>query len=223
MTEGLPIGAVLVAAGTGSRMGLEPSDASGGASKLTLPLGASTVVGSSLRALLDAGVFGEVAVVVGYAAEAVEAAVSEALRPGERVSVVRNARYAVGQAGSIRVGVRALSAPTLGVAVALGDVPLVRPSTVQDLAARLRSAGADAVVRPVYGGVPGHPVFFGAAHRGALASLDARDGGGRSLLRSRHVVAVDVNDAGVTLDIDTPEAYRAVRDRVEPRRGDEDR
>lgn len=199
---GAGLAAVLLAAGLGTRMG-------GAASKLTLPLGDGTVVGGALAALLDAAVFSEVVVVTGHDAEAVEAAARAALdRPAPPVSVVHNPAYAEGMSGSIAVGVRSLTGAG-GVAVALGDLPFVRPETIQSVALALTRP--DGVVRPVHGGRPGHPVLFGEAHRPALATLHAGDDGARALTRG--ALAVPVNDPGVVLDLDTPEAYRNARRR----------
>ena len=117
--------ALLLAAGTGSRMGPEP--------KLTLPFGTSTVVGETARALVRAGVFARVVVVTGHAAGSVEAAALRALgsalasetghvpttTPSGRedvtarwsgplsVVVVHNAAFADGMSGSVAVGAQA--------------------------------------------------------------------------------------------------------------------
>ena len=199
------LSAVLLAAGMGTRMG-----PSGARSKLALPLGGGTVVGTSLRALLDASVFSEVVVVVGHAAASVEAASRAVLRTGDRVSFVTHAGYAAGMSGSIAAGVQALASAGVGVAVALADLSLVRSATVRLLARRLADAPLDAVVRPVYDGRPGHPVLFGAALGPALAGLRAGDDGARALVGDRPVL-VTVSDPGVVLDIDTPEALQAAR------------
>lgn len=190
----MPLHAVLLAAGLGSRMRARGAEASWPASKLLLPFRGGTVVGTGLGALLAAGVFGEIVVVTGHEAEAVEAAVREVLPAGR---VVRTPDVAAGMAASIAAGAAAL--PPGSVAVALGDLPLVRPETIRRLAEALGTP--EAIVRPTFGGQPGHPVLFGAAHRGALLEV----GGASRLARSARLVAV--TDAGVVADIDTPAGY----------------
>jgi molybdenum cofactor cytidylyltransferase len=95
--------------------------------------------------------------------------------------------------------------------VALGDMPWVDPATL----ARLRAVMEDAlvagrartIVQPVHAGVPGHPVGFAAAFLPELELLQG-DEGARALLQ-RHrdeVQRVEVEDAGVLRDLDSPEA-----------------
>lgn len=201
------LGAVLLAAGRGTRMG-------GPGSKLTLPFGDATVVGATARALVAAGVFGEVVVVTGHEAPAVEAAVRRALGQA-RVTFVVNPDVSSGRSGSIAVGVRALSDAAAGVAVMLGDLPLARPETIRALA---EAWGRDpsTIVRPTYDGTPGHPVLLGAAHRTALEAPGAD--GARGVARHAHRIAVD--DAGVVTDLDTPEAYHCARVRLSRLRAD---
>ena len=179
-------------------------------SKLTLPVGGTTVVGASLRALLDADVFARVVVVVGHDAEAVEAAAREVLRPRDPVSFMLNDCYAAGMSGSIAVGVQALNTAASGIAVGLADLPTLRPATVRTVAERLRHAPSDAVVRPTHAGRPGHPVLFGPAHYTRLVNLEAAPDGARGLFSESEAIAVAVRDPGVVRDIDTPAGYRAL-------------
>lgn len=179
-------------------------------SKLTLPLGQTTVIGASLQAMLDAGVFARVVVVVGHDAAAVEAAAREVLHPRDPVSFVRNDCYAAGMSGSIAVGVQALGEATCGVAIGLADLPTLRPDTLRLLTDRLWHAPPDAVVRPTCGDQPGHPVLFGPAHHASLASLEASPDGARRLFKASEAITVAVRDPGVVRDVDTPAGYRAL-------------
>lgn len=201
-----PVDAVLLAAGAGSRMALAPTKA---ASKLTLPFGMSTVVGSSLRALLDADVFRHVVVVTGHTAEEVERAARLVVGPGEAVTFAVNPRYHEGMAGSIGTGVRALDSDQGRVAIALGDLPLIRPETLRALVETFRASSPDAVVRPTYGGVPGHPVLFGPALRRTLAGAPEA-----AQVLAQQARSTEVKDAGVTLDVDTPSGYASARARA---------
>lgn len=115
----------------------------------------------------------------------------------------------VGLGGSIALAFQALGEepPKDGIASAviwLGDMPWVRPETCQRLA---RRADADTIVRPVYRGMPGHPVYFGRDFWSDLAS-NREDQGARSLLvrYADRVIAVSVEDPGVVRDIDEPRA-----------------
>ena len=179
-------------------------------SKLTLPAGSTTVVGASLRALLNADVFDRIIVVVGHDAEAVEAAARDVLSPGDSVSFILNDCFAAGMSGSIALGAQTLSKATSGVAIGLGDLPTLHPDTVRTVADRLRHAPSDAVVRPTYSGQPGHPVLFGPTHHARLARLNASPDGARTLFSESGALTVAVRDPGVVRDIDTPSEYQAL-------------
>ncbi len=191
----MPLHAVLLAAGFGSRMCGPERDAAWPPSKLLLPFCGGTVVGTALSALGASGVFDTIVVVTGHEAMAVEAVVRDVL-PGIRC--VRTPDVAAGLAASIAAGIAGL--PAGGVCIALGDLPLVRPETFRRLAESIDRP--ETVARPVFDGQPGHPVLFGAAHRAALLDV------GAAQRMARFARCLDVVDAGVVADIDTPEAYR---------------
>ncbi|HEV7814088.1 MAG TPA: nucleotidyltransferase family protein, partial [Janthinobacterium sp.] len=86
--------------------------------------------------------------------------------------------------------------------VALGDMPHVQPATIARLAQAIEQ-GADIAV-PVYRGARGNPVAFSDFHLPLLLALDG-DQGARNILKSHAVREVDVDDAGILRDIDTPE------------------
>ncbi|RME09935.1 MAG: putative selenium-dependent hydroxylase accessory protein YqeC [Ardenticatenia bacterium] len=141
-------------------------------------------------------------VVVGHEAERVAAAVEPL-----GVQVVFNAAYAEGQATSVAAGVRALP-PTVGAACfLLADQPLITPATIRALVEAHRQHDA-ALIAPEYAGQRGNPVLFDKEHFADLARLQG-DTGGRALFKrlagQTHLVPVD--DPGVLIDLDTPDAY----------------
>ena len=91
-----------------------------------------------------------------------------------------------GMGHSIACGVAA-SRHADGWLIALGDMPWVSSRTIAAVAEAL-GAGAT-VARPVYGGMPGHPVAFSAAFGPALLRLQG-DQGARGLLRQAVVTEV---------------------------------
>ena len=111
-----------------------------------------------------------------------------------------------GMGASLAAGIEA-SDDAEGWIVALADMPRIQPSTIEAVARTLD--GGASIVAPFYEGQRGHPVGFGAEHREALMSLDG-DSGARSLLMSGRVVRLDVDDAGVLRDVDTPGDLRGV-------------
>ena len=86
-----------------------------------------------------------------------------------------------------------------------GDLPLVRGSTLLELALEL--ANYDIVV-PLYEGQRGHPVGFSAACGPALMGLSGAEGAA-SVLTTRPVARIPVEDVGVVTDVDTLDALAA--------------
>jgi molybdenum cofactor cytidylyltransferase len=132
----------------------------------------------------------------------------------ERLELVVNDEASEGIASSIRRGLRDLPSDVELILVALADLPLVRPATV---AALMRAFDErDAIVYPRHRGKQGHPVLWPRAFLDELASLQGDRGAKELLVRhSDRVFALDVDDPGVCLDIDTPDDYARAVARME--------
>ncbi|MFM0339359.1 nucleotidyltransferase family protein [Paraburkholderia fungorum] len=111
-----------------------------------------------------------------------------------------------GMGASLAAGIE-VSEDAEGWIVALADMPRIANSTIEAVARSLD--GGASLVAPFYLGQRGHPVGFGIEHRDALMTLDG-DTGARALLMSQHVMRLDVDDAGILRDVDTPEDLRNV-------------
>ncbi|MDT8341562.1 MAG: XdhC family protein [Longimicrobiales bacterium] len=148
--------------------------------------------------------------------ERVLVVVSDASGPEARLArrcgarVLSNSEPGPGPISSLRVALRALAGEGAGVEDVVFlpvDHPDVRPATV---AALLAAPAGPAVVVPRWEGRRGHPVLFRPPVFAEL--LDpALEGGARTVVRRdpARVLEVEVTDAGVCRDVDTPEAYRA--------------
>jgi molybdenum cofactor cytidylyltransferase len=157
------VGAVLLAAGAGSRMGYRP--------KSLLTLEGVPLIRRQLSALSAAGV-DEVVVVLGHHADRIEAAIQ-----GWAVARVRNPDPDAGPVSSLRCGLQALPSPLDVVLVALADQPLIQAQDICDLieAYNMRPAGKQ-VVQPSVAGLPGNPVMFSAEVRHQILAGDAQMG-----------------------------------------------
>lgn len=145
------VGAVLLAAGAGSRIGHRP--------KSLLELGGVPLIRRQLIALSGAGV-DEVVVVTGHHADAIEACVQHF-----PVTLARNPCPDDGQASSVLIGLQALSGKLDAVIVALADQPMVNAQDITALIGAFKRRGAAAMVVPRINGEPGNPVIFEAALR----------------------------------------------------------
>ncbi|MBW7566209.1 NTP transferase domain-containing protein [Chromobacterium subtsugae] len=88
-----------------------------------------------------------------------------------------------------------------GLVLGLADMPLVRPHTVSQVAAALWHGRP---VLPCYLGQAGHPRGLPGACLPALLDLSG-DIGARDALDWSQALRLELDDAGVLLDIDTPE------------------
>jgi molybdenum cofactor cytidylyltransferase len=157
------VGAVLLAAGSGSRMGNKP--------KCLLELGGVSLIRRQLIALSGAGV-DELVVVLGHQAERIEPAVRDF-----PVTLVRNLDPDADQVSSLRLGLQALTGKIDSVLVALADQPLINSQDINDLigAYKKRPEGAE-VVQPTVDGLPGNPVMFSQSVREQILAGEARVG-----------------------------------------------
>jgi len=188
----LVTGAVLLAAGAGSRLGGRP--------KSLLELGGVPLIRRQLIALSGAGV-DEVVVVLGHHAEAIEAVVRDF-----PVTLVHNPVPDDGQVSSVRIGLEALSDRLDAVIVALADQPLVNAQDIVALIGAFKKRGDAAMVVPRVAGEPGNPVIFEAALRDEWLAGDVNAACRRwRQANPQRVRWFDCDNARYRIDIDTPE------------------
>jgi molybdenum cofactor cytidylyltransferase len=116
--------------------------------------------------------------------------------------IVVNERADEGMGVSLAAGIAA-SEEASGWIVALGDMPYVQSATIVRVRDSLTEGAPLAM--PMRQGVRGHPVGFAAEFRGALGAMQG-DAGARALVADNldRATLIEVDDAGIMADIDTP-------------------
>ncbi|ACS38749.1 nucleotidyltransferase family protein [Methylorubrum extorquens] len=187
------IGAVILAAGLGSRFGQ--------AAKMLAPYAGRPMVRRAAEAAL-ASRAGPVVAVLGAHAEAVRAALARL-----ELRLVENPDPAAGLSTSLRLGLAALPPKTEAAVVLLGDMPRIWPAHIDALiAAYTEATPRPSAVVPVSDGRRGNPVLLDLARLGAdLAALTGDHGAGPILKRRGDVLELPA-DPAVIFDVDTPEA-----------------
>ncbi|HEU4729047.1 MAG TPA: nucleotidyltransferase family protein [Kofleriaceae bacterium] len=200
----LGLGAVILAAGAGTRLGgvAKALLRHGGKSYLEAICGTARAVG-----LVDA------VVVVGAPFAADVAAHARQL--GLRVRV--NPAPERGMASSVALGFAALAnGPATAAWLWPVDHPAVQPATLRRLVEALEASDGRGdpdgdraghryeVAQPRHRGAGGHPPLIRRALWPALAACAGRADGARGVLRAARSIAVEVDDPGVVRDVDTP-------------------
>lgn len=200
----LRIGAVLLAAGEGSRMG--------GVAKPLIRLQGVPLINRQLIALSGAGV-DEVVVVTGFAQAAVETQVESF-----PVTLVHNADYAQGQQGSVRAGLAALRGNFDAVLVVLADQPLIGAGDLTELISAFKKRQAKEggqVVVPVVNGQRGNPILLDEAARTQILESGANLGCRHLIERQPELVCVhETTNTRFVTDLDTLEDVQALAQRT---------
>ena len=158
------IGAVLLAAGAGERIGRRP--------KCLLELDGVPLIRRQIAALSEAGV-DELVVVIGHHAEQVLPSIDAS----PVTTVVRNPDPDEGQVSSQRLGLAALAGKLDAVIVALADQPLITAQDIDALVGAWQTRGDGiAVVHPEVDGERGNPVIFDAKVRDEILAGGAGTG-----------------------------------------------
>ncbi len=189
----LPIGAVVLAAGSGSRMP--------GSQKLLLELDDRPMVLHAIEAASEGGCH---QVVVVYSSDEVKEAV------GAATELVHNPKAHTGMASSLQAGLRALRPEMAAAVVLLGDQPLVGARTIAALLRAWRREGsrpAVAVAKSRQEWTP--PVVLARELWDELYKLKG-DAGARQILDGHPELLDTVPAPGRADDVDTPEDYAKI-------------
>lgn len=192
----ISLGAVLMVAGAGARMGYRP--------KSLLELDGEPLIRRQLAALRDAGVT-ETVVVLGHHAPDIAPQLA-----GFALKVVHNPNPDAGPVSSQRLGLQTLSGQTDAVLMALADQPLVNAQDLRELitAFSQRPEGAS-LLYPRLNGEPGNPVMFTADARAAMLACPPEVGCKQWRQQNpQQAQAWDTGNRHFFQDVDTPEDIR---------------
>jgi CTP:molybdopterin cytidylyltransferase MocA/xanthine/CO dehydrogenase XdhC/CoxF family maturation factor len=191
------IAAIVLAAGTSSRMGRN---------KLVELVRGKPLVRQAVDAALGSRL-DPVVVVTGHEANRISAALH-----GAPVTIVHNDKFSEGLSASIRAGVAAVPEHCEGAMILLGDMPDISPALIDRLVAAFDPAGGRAICVATAGDQRGHPVLWARPFFPEIMALKG-DKGARELLEAHvhQVIEIDSGDDAPLADIDTPEALAVFR------------
>jgi molybdenum cofactor cytidylyltransferase len=201
--------AIILAAGTSSRMGAEHN-------KLLLPLHNRPVLVHVIEAALASQVR-PIILVLGHQASLVKTEIQPVLQANKNeITVVENSAYLAGQSTSLKAGLNVLLSQNNRqgleqVIFLLGDQPLITSQLIDDLIV-LKEASGKRIALPLYQGQRGNPVIFSLALASELRQTNG-DEGGRSVLK-RHpddIATLDLAEKIMNVDVDTWEVYQQIQ------------
>jgi CTP:molybdopterin cytidylyltransferase MocA len=190
----LPVGAIVLAAGSSSRMP--------GSQKLLLEFDGRPMISSVIEAASDGGCH---QVLVVYSTDDVKQAV------GGDAELVHNPHAETGMASSLKVGLAALNPEMVAALVMLSDQPMVGSRTVSALLRAWRREGSRPAVAVSRGdaGKWAPPVILSRELFDELMTLEG-DAGARQLLDRRPELVDTVPSLDRLDDVDTPEDYAKI-------------
>ncbi len=176
--------------------------------KATLRLGGESVLNRCMCLFKQCGIE-DLVVVTGHRHAEIEVIAEDA---GTRT--VYNPDFASGMYSSIRAGVSQLNGNCTGFFLLPVDIPLLRSGTIRLLAESFAEQ-SPSISYPAFMGTRGHPPLIAGSLIPAILGSESPEGGLRSLLAAvekhqrEQVVEVEVADANILFDMDTPEDYAA--------------
>lgn len=195
--DGIPrvprIAALVLAAGQSRRMGA--------ANKLLADIDGKAMVTRVLETVAKSQCVSTL-LVTGHEADAVGA-----LAEGLGVPHLHNPDYAQGLSTSLKAGLAGLGDDIDGVIVCLGDMPRLKPETLNGLIAAFNPVEGRAICVPIREGKRGNPVLWGRRFFQAMREL-AGDVGAKHLIGeyAELVCEVPTESDEIFMDIDTPDA-----------------
>jgi len=199
----LRIDALVLAAGLSSRM---PSN------KMLLGLSGKTIIQHTVENILSSEIK-SVKVIIGNQKEEIKSQLNN-----YQIDLVENDNYYLGMSTSIKAGINYLmqnEGMPDAVMVFLGDMPFIKPQTINQILVAYNKIKNDLVV-PVYNGRRGHPVLFGKQCFSILLGLSG-DSGARSFFSNPLLdkVKIKVDDPAIHIDIDCWDDYLTVKNMFE--------
>jgi molybdenum cofactor cytidylyltransferase len=192
-SDSMSPGAVILAAGSSSRMG---------SPKQTLRYKGNSLLRRAALAALGAGC-SPVIVVTGAYAE-----LSRRELEGLDVREVLNTQWETGMASSVRAGVEGIVSADASAGAAvfmLSDQPHVTADVISGLVAAHRATGRP-VIASTYGGSFGVPALFSRTLFGELTRLEGRSGA-KEVIKRHASEAHFLSFEGGEVDVDTPDDF----------------
>ncbi|MEQ8710290.1 MAG: molybdopterin-binding/glycosyltransferase family 2 protein [Rhodospirillales bacterium] len=200
-TAGQNIAALVLAAGQSRRMGTE--------NKLLKLFDGKPLIQHTVGEILQAPVR-KTTVVTGYQEDLLRAALAEM-----NVATVHCPDYASGLSASLKAGLQAIDPDCDGVLICLADMPFLTATHIGKLVAAFDPVEGREICLPTFKGKRGNPVLWSRRFIEDMQGIKG-DTGARHLIGENADVVVEIamDDDGVLIDLDSPEAWQTALNRM---------
>ena len=194
------IHAVILAGGQSKRMGTK--------NKLLVPINGKPMVALTAETII-ASKASSVAAVTGFEHQKIQEAIKNS-----NIEFIHNKNFQNGISSSVVTAIKSAPEDCSAILIGLGDMPKITASHINKLIDAYNPLEGRAICVPTWKGKRGNPVLWARRFFPEMLQLKG-DFGAKELMGkyAELVVEVEMNDNGIIIDIDTPEALEAFRNK----------
>ena len=194
------IHAVILAGGQSKRMGTK--------NKLLVPINGKPMIALTAETII-ASKASSVAAVTGFEHQKIQEAIKNS-----NIEFIHNKNFQNGISSSVVTAIKSAPEDCSAILIGLGDMPKITVSHINKLIDAYNPLEGRAICVPTWKGKRGNPVLWARRFFPEMLQLKG-DFGAKELMGkyAELVVEVEMNDNGIVIDIDTPEALEAFRNK----------
>ena len=194
------IHAVILAGGQSKRMGTK--------NKLLVPINGKPMVALIAETII-ASKASSVAAVTGFEHQKIQEAIKDS-----NIEFIHNKNFQNGISSSVVTAIKSAPEDCSAILIGLGDMPKITVSHINKLIDAYNPLEGRAICVPTWKGKRGNPVLWARRFFSEMLQLKG-DFGAKELMGkyAELVVEVEMNDNGTVIDIDTPEALEAFKNK----------
>ena len=195
------IRAILLAAGKGSRMGIQ---------KQLLNWSGKILLEESIDAILKVDKITELRVVLGYKSDKIKEKIQKI--KNEKIRILVNENYDNGMATTIKTGMSNMSSNIKHLMIALGDQPFINKDIIKNIINKYLFVDKECLV-PVYKGKRGHPVIIKRELLEEEINKIDGIGGLRQFIKHKpeEVYFYEIDKKEIIIDLDYYDEYKLYR------------
>ena len=194
------IHAVILAGGQSKRMGTK--------NKLLVPINGKPMIALTAETII-ASKASSVAAITGFEHQQIQEAIKNS-----NIEFIHNKNFQNGISSSVVTAIESAPEDCSAILIGLGDMPKITVSHINKLIDAYNPLEGRAICVPTWKGKRGNPVLWARRFFPEMLQLKG-DFGAKELMGkyAELVVEVEMNDNGIIIDIDTPEALEAFRNK----------